>query len=237
VPRKPKPEKPSAEVLAPIPADILDQIVREGSLTAADVETATRRFKKALIERALGAELSHYLGYAPGTAKPELASNHRNGTSGKTVLTDDGPVPIEVPRDREGTFEPQLIGKHERRFTGFDDKVIALYARGMTVREIQAFLTEDVCGRRLAGLDQHSDRRGCGRGDGVAKPAARADVSRGVLRRSHTKFLTLPRRPERRLACALHSVASRTSRARYIDSPNPVVWNPTCRTRRVEPAV
>jgi hypothetical protein len=58
------------------------------------------------------------------------------------VLTDDGPVPIEVPRDREGTFEPQLIGKHERRFTGFDDKVIALYARGLTVREIQAFLKE-----------------------------------------------------------------------------------------------
>ena len=58
------------------------------------------------------------------------------------MLTDDGPVAIDVPRDREGTFEPQLIGKHERRFTGFDDKVIALYARGLTVREIQAFLKE-----------------------------------------------------------------------------------------------
>ena len=58
------------------------------------------------------------------------------------MLTDDGPVAIEVPRDREGTFEPQLIGKHERRFTGFDDKVIALHARGLTVREIQAFLKE-----------------------------------------------------------------------------------------------
>jgi hypothetical protein len=59
-----------------------------------------------------------------GATKPELATNHRNGTSGKTVLTDDGLVAIEVSRDREGTFEPQLIGKHERRFTGFDDKVI-----------------------------------------------------------------------------------------------------------------
>jgi putative transposase len=57
-------------------------------------------------------------------------------------LTDDGPVAIEVPRDRQGTFEPRLIGKHERRFTGFDDKVLALYARGMTVREIEAFLAE-----------------------------------------------------------------------------------------------
>jgi transposase-like protein len=142
MPRKAKSEKPAADRLAPIPAEILDQIVRDGPLTAAEVETATRRFKKALIERALGAELTHHLGYAPGTPRPELTTNHRNGTSGKTVLTDDGPVPIEVPRDRDGTFEPQLIGKHERRFTGFDDKVIALYARGLTVREIQAFLQE-----------------------------------------------------------------------------------------------
>jgi transposase-like protein len=71
-----------------------------------------------------------------------LATNHRKGTSGKTVVTDDGPVAIEVPRDREGTFEPPLIGAHARRFTGFDDKVIALYARGLTVREMQAFLKE-----------------------------------------------------------------------------------------------
>lgn len=142
MPRKPKPEKPSPEALAPIPAEILDQLVREGPLTAEEVDAATRRFKKALIERALGAELSHHLGYAAGEAKPAPTTNHRNGTSGKTVLTDDGPVAIEVPRDREGTFEPQLIGKHERRFTGFDDKVIALYARGLTVREIQAFLKD-----------------------------------------------------------------------------------------------
>jgi len=142
MPRTPKSEKPSAEILAPIAADILDQIVRAGPLTAAEVETATRRFKKALIERALGAELSHHLGYAPGVPKPEHGTNHRNGTSGKPVLTDDGPVSIEVPLDREGSFEPQLIGQPERRFTGFDDKVIALYARGLTVREIQAFLRE-----------------------------------------------------------------------------------------------
>jgi transposase-like protein len=68
--------------------------------------------------------------------------NHRNGKSGKTVLTDDGPLRIEVPRDREGSFEPLLIPKHERRFTGFDDKIIAMYARGMTMREVQGFLAE-----------------------------------------------------------------------------------------------
>ena len=69
-------------------------------------------------------------------------TNHRNGKSPKTLLTDDGPLRIEIPRDREGEFEPKLVGKHERHFTGFDDKIIAMYARGMTVREIQGFLAE-----------------------------------------------------------------------------------------------
>ena len=86
--------------------------------------------------------LARDLGYPPGGTKPEDATNHRNGTSGKRVLTDDGSLAIEVPRDREGSFEPRFIAKHERRFTGFDDKILALYARGMTVREIQGFLAE-----------------------------------------------------------------------------------------------
>lgn len=139
MPRKRKNETCDAEMLAPVPVEVLDQFVREGPLTAAEVKAATRRFKKAIIERALGAELRHHLGDAPGERKPDETPNHRNGTSGKTVLTDDGPLPIAVPRDRQGTFEPQLIGKHERRFTGLDDEILALYARGLTVREIQAF--------------------------------------------------------------------------------------------------
>jgi putative transposase len=130
-----------AAVLPTIPPELLDQLVK-GPMTAEAVEDASQAFKKALIERALGAEMSHHLGYPAGADKPEAATNHRNGKSGKTVLTDDGPLRIEVPRDREGEFEPRLIGKHERRFTGFDDKIIAMYARGMTVREIQGFLSE-----------------------------------------------------------------------------------------------
>jgi putative transposase len=141
MPRKPK-SLPSAAPLAPIPSEILDQFVRQGPLTPEELDAVVRQFKKAIIERALGGELTHHLGYALGGTKPEDTTNHRNGTSGKTVLTDDGPLPLEVPRDRDGSFEPRLIGKHERRFTGFDDKVIALYARGLTVREIQAFLRE-----------------------------------------------------------------------------------------------
>jgi transposase-like protein len=130
-----------AAVLPKIAPELLDQLVK-GPMTAEAVEDASRAFKKALIERALGAEMSHHLGYPAGADKPQSATNHRNGKSGKTVLTDDGPLRIEVPRDRAGEFEPKLIGKHERRFTGFDDKIIAMYARGMTVREIQAFLAQ-----------------------------------------------------------------------------------------------
>jgi len=111
-------------------------------MDAEAVNAASMAFKKALIERILGAELSHHLGYPPGADKPAEMGNHRNGATGKTVLTDAGPLRIDIPRDRQGSFEPLLIPKHERRFTGFDDKIVALYARGMTVREIQGFLAE-----------------------------------------------------------------------------------------------
>jgi transposase-like protein len=127
--------------LPKIPAQLLDQLV-QGPMTAESIQDVTTALKKALIERALGGELSHHLGYPPGGDKPAEAGNHRNGSTGKTVLTEGGPLRIEVPRDRQGSFEPLLIPKHERRFTGFDDKIVAMYARGMTVREIQAFLAE-----------------------------------------------------------------------------------------------
>jgi transposase-like protein len=127
--------------LPKIPRELLDQFV-QGPMTAEAIQDVSMAFKKALIERALGGELSCHLGYAPGGDKPATADNHRNGSTGKTVLTEDGPLRIEVPRDRDGSFEPLLIPKHERRFTGFDDKIVAMYARGMTVREIQGFLAE-----------------------------------------------------------------------------------------------
>jgi putative transposase len=123
-------------------AAALEQLI-PGPVTPAELESIFQQFKKAVVERALGAEMSHHLGYSPGQAKPEGApANHRNGKSSKTVLTDVGALRIDVPRDRDGTFEPQVIGKHERRFTGFDDKILAMYARGMTVREIQGYLAE-----------------------------------------------------------------------------------------------
>jgi transposase-like protein len=127
--------------LPKIPKELIDQFVT-GPMTGEAVNAASMAFKKALIERAMGAELGHHLGYPAGAAKPDATANQRNGTTGKTVLTGEGPLRLEIPRDRDGSFSPILIPKHERRFTGFDDKIIAMYARGMTMREIQGFLLE-----------------------------------------------------------------------------------------------
>lgn len=94
--------------------------------------------KKALAERILNAEMDHHL----GQAAEESQGNHRNGSSSKTVLTDNEELDVEIPRDRQGHFEPGLIRKYQRRLPGFDEKVVAMYARGMSTREIQAHLEE-----------------------------------------------------------------------------------------------
>ncbi len=109
MPRKPK-SLTSDAPLAPISAEILDQVVGQGPVTPEELEAVVRRFKMAIIERAPGGELTHHLRYARGGDKPDDSTGHRNGTSGKTVLTDDGPLALEVPRDRAGTFEPRSIG-------------------------------------------------------------------------------------------------------------------------------
>jgi putative transposase len=103
--------------------------------------------KKALAERALNAEIDHHL---DGEAV-EGRSNSRNGYGKKTVLTDTGRMELEVPRDRLATFDPQLIAKYQRRFPGFDEKIVSMYARGMSTREIQGHL------RELYGIDASPD--------------------------------------------------------------------------------
>src|SRR6202521_1343635 len=113
-----------------------------GPMTGEAINEAGAAFKKALIEASLNAELSHHLGYEAGAERPESTTNHRKGRQAKPVLTNDGKLRIETPRDRDGSFEPLLVPKHARRFTGFDDKIVALYARGLTVREIRGYLVE-----------------------------------------------------------------------------------------------
>jgi len=101
-----------------------------------------RQLKKALMERALGGELTHHLGYEKHDPAGRSSGNSRNGHSSKTVLTEEGELDLSIPRDRAGTFEPQLVPKGVTRLDGFDDKIISLYARGLTVREIQGHLRE-----------------------------------------------------------------------------------------------
>jgi putative transposase len=101
-----------------------------------------KQLTKAVVERAMEAELTHHVGYAKHERTGGESKNKRNGSSPKKLQGDFGEVEIAVPRDRDGTFEPQIVPKHERRFAGFDDKIISMYARGMTTREIQGHLEE-----------------------------------------------------------------------------------------------
>jgi transposase-like protein len=127
--------------LPSIPKELVELFL-SGPTTGEAINAAGLAFKQALIEASLNAELSHHLGYAPGAERPETVTNQRNGVTGKTVLTGDGKLRIKTPRDRDGSFEPLLVPKHARRFTAFDDSIVALYARGLTVREIQGYLAE-----------------------------------------------------------------------------------------------
>jgi putative transposase len=111
-----------------------EEILGEGGLA--------KELTKRLVERALQGEMTAHLGYEKHAPEGYNTGNSRNGKTQKQVLTDTGEMSIEVPRDRSGTFEPQLVPKRQRRLAGFDDKVIALYARGMTTREIQGHLKE-----------------------------------------------------------------------------------------------
>jgi putative transposase len=101
-----------------------------------------KRLTKALLERALNAELTHHLGYEKHDPAGHNSGNSRNGVTSKTVKGEFGEIVVDTPRDRNGSFEPQILGKHQTRFDGFDDKILSLYARGMTTREIQGHLRE-----------------------------------------------------------------------------------------------
>jgi putative transposase len=101
-----------------------------------------KQLTKALVERALQAEMTEHLGHDKHAPVTNTRSNARNGKSSKTLKGEFGQLPIDIPRDRDGSFAPQLVTKHQTRWTGFDDKILSLYSRGMTVREIQAHLTD-----------------------------------------------------------------------------------------------
>ncbi|HEY8098342.1 MAG TPA: IS256 family transposase [Methylobacter sp.] len=128
----------------PIPTALIDSLL-SGYQKPEDLigeNGLLKQLTKALVERALEAEMTEHLGHARHNPVMNATGNTRNGKSPKTLKGDFGELPIEIPRDRHGTFEPQIIAKHQSRWTGFDDKIISLYARGLTVREIQSHLEE-----------------------------------------------------------------------------------------------
>ena len=127
-----------------LPAELIDSLL-SGYKKPEDLigeNGLLKQLTKALVERALDAEMEAHLGHAKNEAVTNPTGNTRNGKSRKTLKGEFGELPVEIPRDRHGSFEPQLIPKHETRWNGFDDKIISLYARGMTVREIQSHLEE-----------------------------------------------------------------------------------------------
>lgn len=125
----------------PLDADAVATLMGDRT-TMAELDDLFQQMKKAVYERALSGELTHHLGYRRGEAPPAAQRNHRNGTTPKTVLTDEGPVTLAIPRDRDSTFQPQLIPKNARRLPKFDAHVLSLYAHGLTMREIQEHLRD-----------------------------------------------------------------------------------------------
>lgn len=129
-----------------IPDSILDQLLAgSDAKTAFESNGLLDQLKKALAERALNAEMDHHLSGEP------TAGNSRNGYGRKTVLTDSGSLELSIPRDRQSSFDPQLLAKYQRRFPGFDEKIVSMYARGMSTREIVGHVQE------LYGIDVSPD--------------------------------------------------------------------------------
>src|SRR5579871_5954149 len=139
----PRPEL-AEEVKALLPDGLIDELVA-GARTEEEIAGPgglLGQLTKRLVERAMEVELTDHLGYEPHQEPPGGAGNTRNGSTSKTLITEQGEVQINTPRDRAGTFEPQIVRKRQRRFEGFDDKILALYSRGLSTRDIEAHLEE-----------------------------------------------------------------------------------------------
>ncbi len=158
--------------------ELIDELLKEYE-TPQDVlgeGGLLKELTKAVIERCLETELDMHLGYPKHARKGSALGNNRNGHSQKTLKGEQGHVEIEVPRDRQGMFEPQLVKKGQTRLEGFDDKILALYARGMTTRDIQAQLQELYGVEVSPTLMRQCDRGGDGRGTPVADASSGAGL-------------------------------------------------------------
>jgi putative transposase len=143
LPRAPRPG-PAEEVKALLPDAVIDELLA-GARTQEELAGPgglLSALTKRLVERAMEVELTDHLGYEPHQEPAGGTRNTRNGSTPKTLITEHGAVRIDTPRDRDGSFEPQIVRKRQRRFEGFDDKILALYSRGLSTRDIEAHLDE-----------------------------------------------------------------------------------------------
>ena len=136
-----------------IPDEVIDQLLA-GASTEEEIAGPgglLAQLTRRLVQRALEVELDcDHLGDEPHAEPPGGTGNTRNGTSPKTLVTEHGQVAIDAPRDRDGTFAPKIVRKRQRRFEGFDDKILALYSRGLSTRDIEAHLAGDLRGQGRA---------------------------------------------------------------------------------------
>jgi putative transposase len=165
--------------------EILDELLKDKDpKTIFSSEGLLGELKKALAERVLNAEMDHHLADSTQdeVSEGEKPGNRRNGYSKKTVLSENEAMELAIPRDRHGSFEPQLIAKYQRRFPGFDDKIISMYARGMSARGDPGPFARSVWHRGLPAADLHRDRCGARGSRTLAEPAAGSVVRVSVLR-------------------------------------------------------
>lgn len=138
----------------PFKPEVIDELLKDYDIKKPELilgpDGLLKQLSKALLERALQGEMNHHLGYKKNE-RAEQSGNYRNGKTSKTVITKEGEIEIDVPRDRQSSFEPAIVKKNQRRFEDFDNKILGLYSRGMTVREIQGYLHE------LYGVDVSPD--------------------------------------------------------------------------------
>ena len=125
----------------PISNEQIDEFLKQGR-TAQDINAVLKQLTKAIVERAMQGEMTHHLGYSKHDPAGHNSGNSRNGVTSKTLKGEFGEFELETPRDRNGEFHPQIIQKNQTRWTGFDDKILSMYTRGMTTREIQGHLEE-----------------------------------------------------------------------------------------------
>ena len=184
VPRKSEGRDPVRPAL--IDEQLADQLLGKAQAEGVELlgpDGLLSQVTKAVLERALGEEMTAHLGYEKHDPAGRGSGNSRNGTTAKTLLTDVGAVDLAVPRDRAGSFDPKIVRKGQTRLDGFNERIIALYARGMTTRDIRAHLREMYDVDVSPDLISQGHRRRAGGARRVAVPAARPGLSGGLHRR------------------------------------------------------